>query len=352
MYRGLRCKQLRCTTNPHPARFARHPLPLGEGRRPLIFRCCEGFFVVPHPTRQVATARLTAVLQQEEKDMNVNALRFLILVTLSLLCAVPSNLFAEELPPYLRDRGPGIRTSIFGTYVQHRELLASPFVEYYIDDDFEYKPSELGYDLEVDFLGKYRATEGLLFFAYGLTDRLAIEFEPAVISATLTKSPDDPSTQPQKLSESGLGDVQMQLDFTVWKETYTRPELFTFLEVVFPTNKDKPLIGTPDFELKSGGGVTRGYRWGTVTGRAALEYSKSDGVEAGEWAFEYLKRISPRWRVYAGVEGAQDEVELLLEAQWHINDRVYVRFNNGFGLTAKATDLAPDVGVVFSFGGR
>lgn len=51
-------------------------------------------------------------------------------------------------------------------------------------------------------------------------------------------------------------------------------------------------------------------------------------------------------------EGTQDEVELLTELQWHVNDRTYLRFNNGFGLTKKGTDWAPDVGVVFSFGGR
>ncbi len=284
--------------------------------------------------------------------MNQRALRFLIGISISLTVCGSSSLSAQELPDYLRDRGPGIRTSIFGTYVQKHELLVHPFVELYIDDDYEYKPEELGYGLEEDFLGKYRATEGLIFLAYGLTDRLAIEFEAAVISAELTKSPDDPSTMPNRLKESGLGDVQAQLDFTVIKETASRPEVFTFAEVVFPTTEEGSLIGTSSFEVKSGGGVTKGLRGGTGTARAAIAYSETDGVEAGEWAFEYLKRISPKWRVYAGIEGTQDEVELIAELQWHINDRVYVRFNNGFGITPKATDLAPDVGVVFSFGGR
>lgn len=49
---------------------------------------------------------------------------------------------------------------------------------------------------------------------------------------------------------------------------------------------------------------------------------------------------------------AINEVELLTELQWHVSDRTYFRFNNGFGLTRKATDWAPDVGIVFSFGGR
>ncbi len=282
----------------------------------------------------------------------IASLRLLNLFALSMLFAVPPSIAADELPAYLRDRGPGIRTSIFGTYVRHREVLVSPFVEFYIDDDFEYKPAELGYDLDQDFFGKYRATEGLLFLAWGVTDRLAIEFEAAAITAELTTGRDDPST-PEKISQSGLGDVQMQLDYTVLKETATRPEVFSYFEVVFPSNKDELLIGTSDFELKAGGGVTRGFRWGTVTGRLSVAHARSEGTtELGEWAFEYLKRISPKWRVYGGVEGTQDEVELILEAQWHVSDRVYLRFNNGFGLTAKATDFAPDLGIVFSFGGR
>lgn len=286
--------------------------------------------------------------------MRLAALRLRLLPSLVLLALVPFDMKAEDLPSYLADRGPGIRTSIFGTYVRSGELLVLPFAEYYLDDDFEYKPEEFGYDLDEDFFGRYRATEALLFLAYGITDRLAIEFEAAVIDATLTKSPDDPSAMPRKLSESGVGDVQAQLDFTVWKETATRPELFSFVEVVFPTNKDKLLIGTGDYEVKAGAGVTRGFSWGTVTTRAALAYTQEDGgkVDPGEYAIEYLKRISPKWRVYAGIEGTQDEVELLTEVQWHLSDRTYFRFNNGFGLTRKATDWAPDVGIVFSFGGR
>lgn len=285
--------------------------------------------------------------------MNLNVSRALTFFALSVGLLLPSTVSAQDAA-YLNDRGPGIRTSIFGTYVRSGELLVSPFIEGYFDDDFEYKPEELGYDLDEDFFGKFRAIEGLLFVAYGITDRLAIEFEAAVIDATLTKSPDDPSLLPDELSESGLGDVQAQLDFTVLKESASRPEVFSFVEVVFPTNKDKPLIGTSDYEVKAGGGVTKGFSWGTVTTRAALEYTQQDGgtIEPGEYAVEYLKRLSKKWRVYAGVEGNQDEVELVTEVQWHLSDRTYFRFNNGFGLTKKATDWAPDVGVVFSFGGR
>lgn len=249
--------------------------------------------------------------------------------------------------PWLADRGPGVRTSIFGTYVRARELLVSPFFEYYLDDDYEYKPAELGHGLEEDFRGRFRASEGLVFLAYGFNDRLALELEAAVIRARLEKASDDPSTMPPELKESGQGDWQAQLDWTILLETAGRPEVFGFLEVVPPSNRKRLLIGTQDWEYKMGAGVTRATSWGTWTLRAALEYA--DALDSGEYAIEYLKRLSPRWRLYAGIEGVQDEVELIGEAQWHVSERAYFRFNAARGLTAKATDWAPDVGVVVAF---
>jgi len=255
--------------------------------------------------------------------------------------------------PWRADRGSGVWTSIFGTYVRPHELLVSPFVEYYIDDDFEYEPFEFGFGSEQEYRGKFRATEGLIFLAYGFSDRFAIELEAAVITASLEKAAEDPSAMPPKIEESGQGDWQVELDWRMIDETATRPELFSYFELTPPSNPDADLIGTPDWEYKAGLGLIRGFSWGTVTGRAALAYSmEEETLEAGEYAIEYLKRLSPHWRVYAGVEGEQDEVELIGEAQWHFAPRAYLRLNTGHGLTSKATDWSPDVGVVFAFGGR
>jgi hypothetical protein len=116
-----------------------------------------------------------------------------------------------------------------------------------------------------------------------------------------------------------------------------------------PPNRSRPLIGTSDFEYKAGVGITRGMSWGTLTARVAAEYSQADKAgQLGEYAVEYLKRLSPRWRIYAGIEGTQDEVELIGEAQWHLSERVYLRLNLGHGLSSKATDWAPDAGIVFA----
>jgi len=253
-------------------------------------------------------------------------------------------------PVYLRDRGSGVATSMFGTYVRRRELLVYPFFEYYVDHDYEYAPVDLGVPGDVDYRGRYRASEGLLFLGYGLTDNLAVELEAAIIRATLDTAPDDASVLPDRIEESGLGDVEAQIRWRMRTENATRPELFSFAELVFPRNEHKPLIGTPGVELKAGVGLIRGFALGTISSRIAVEYAEGSTSpwDLGEYAVEYLKRLSPAWRIYVGIEGEQDEISLITEAQWHIGRKAFVRFNNGVGLTSKATDWAPEVGIVFS----
>lgn len=270
---------------------------------------------------------------------------------LTCLTALASMSAAQEPPLYLADRGEGIPTSLFGTYIQKGELLVYPFYEYVTNDGAEYKPSELGYPGDLDYEGKEVEHEYLLFLAYGLADWLAIELEGALYTkATLDTAPEDPSGVPPRLEESGLGDVESQLRWRWSKETATRPEYFSFFEVVFPLQKDKVVIGTSDWEFAQGFGAIKGFSWGTLSGRVALKYERVEGtVEPGEYAFEYLRRISPSWRLVASIEGEDDEISAIGEAQWTIARHAYVKLNCGFGLTPKAPDIAPEIGVMFSF---
>ena len=274
------------------------------------------------------------------------------LVTAPLAAQAPS----AELPPYLRDRGDGVRTSVLGSYVRKGELLVYPFFEWYADKNLEYKPAELGYGAPsdtFDYRGRFRASEGILFFGYGVTTDLALEFEAAVITAELrTSSRDTASAKPPRVRESGLGDVEGQIRWRFQRETATRPELFTYFGTVFPLQKDKHIIGTQHWEHFFGLGLVRGYRWGTFTVRVAGEYSAaaSPKFDAGEYAIEWLRRLSPKWRVVAAIEGNQvDEISLLTEAQWRPSRHITFKFNNGLGLTTNATDLAPEVGAMISF---
>ncbi len=277
------------------------------------------------------------------------------LVTLAVLtaCAVglwqpPAAISQESVPFFLKDRGPGIPTSMFGTYVQKGEWIVYPFFEYYKDNNKEYSPNEFGFALDQDFRGRYRESEVLMFLAYGLTDRLAIEVEAARVQASLVRSPDDLSGMPAKLTESGLGDMQMEIRWMWSKESERRPGFFSYGEVVLPHHKTKYLIGTPELETKAGIGMIRGFRWGTIIVRAAVE--QAGGVfELGEYAVEYYKRLSKRFGVYAGIEGTQDEVELISEIQLWLSDTVRFKINSAFGLTTKATGWAPEIGLMISF---
>jgi hypothetical protein len=270
------------------------------------------------------------------------------LITMLAWCAVASSAArGQERIDRSRDRGSGIPMSQFGTYARPGEIILYPFFEYYRDRNAEYKPQELGYGLDRDFRGKYRASEGLVYVGYGVSEKLAVEFEAAVISARLDKSPADPSSMPTRLEESGLGDVEGQLRWRWNRETEVRPEVFSYFEAVLPLQKSKRLIGTQDWELKLGSGIVRGLSWGTITLRAAAEYDEGS-IGPGEYAVEYLKRVSPALRLYTGVEGVEDEVEWIAEAQVFLRRNVILKLNNAIGLTSKATDWAPEVGIMFS----
>jgi len=274
-----------------------------------------------------------------------------IVVLAAVVCGVAARAEEPALPPYLTDRGEGIPTSLFGTYVGKGDFIVYPFYEYTKTTAFEYKPSELGFTGETDFLGETVEQEYLVFFGYGFTDRLAVELEIAAYATTsFDKAPDDPSAVPARMEESGLGDVDMQLRWRWTAETADRPEMFSFFELTPPLQRSKVLIGTQDWEAAFGFGVVRGFRWGTITGRAAIAWDGADSkLDLGEYAVEYLKRVSPHWRLVATLEGETDEVSLIGEAQWSFSGIAMLKLNCGFGVTEKAPDFAPEVGVLFRF---
>ena len=266
----------------------------------------------------------------------------------AVILLVAGQAHAQEPVDRSRDRGEGVPTSMFGTYIRAGELLVYPFFEYYRDGNYEYEPGELGYVGDTEFRGRYRASEGLLFLGYGLSENLAVEFEVAAITASLEKSTLDTSDLPERLEESGVGDVEGQLRWRWKKETASRPEFFSYFETVFPVQRSKLLIGTPDWEFKAGVGMVRGLSWGTISLRAAVAIVGGT-FEPGEYAFEYLRRLSRRVRVFAAIEGSEDEVELIGEAQLFLTPNIFLKLNNAVGVTSKATDWAPEVGVMFSF---
>jgi hypothetical protein len=272
------------------------------------------------------------------------------------MAGVPSAAHAQEasLPAYLSDRGTGIPTSQTGTYVRKGELLIYPFFEYALDNDREYRPDQFGVGPDVDFRGKYRASEFGLFIGYGVTEWLALELEASSLRARLDKSPSDTFPTPARTEESGLGDIEAQLRFRLMNESDRRPEIFGYVEVTAPSQKNKVLIGDPDWDFKPGLGVIKGFSWGTMTLRGTVEYNREEShVDLGEFSLEYLKRLSPSWRVYVGVEGGEsgalDEWDLITGVQWRVSEVVALKLDNALGLQSKSNDWAPRIGIVFAF---
>lgn len=265
--------------------------------------------------------------------------------------SAPAKIVAQqELPSYLKDRGTGIASSMFGTYIRKGDVIIYPYWEYYVDHDHEYKPAELGFGVDQDFRGRYRESEYLFFLAYGVSDFLAIQTELATATATLNKSPSDPSGMPSRIRESGLSSFETQFRWRGWHETQTRPELWGYLDIVYPLNKGALIIGSDGWDIESGVGLTRGFSWGTVTARASILYESASTPkwDAGEFGIEYLRRLSPSWRIFAAVGGAGDEISAVTEAQWHLSPKVFIRFSQEIGLTSKATDWEPQLGVLFT----
>ncbi|MGH7890507.1 MAG: hypothetical protein ACRENF_08160, partial [Thermodesulfobacteriota bacterium] len=170
---------------------------------------------------------------------------------------------AEELgnpPAYLKDRGTGIASSMFGTYIRKGDLIIYPYWEYYLDNNREYKPQELGFGVDKDFRGRYRESEYLFFLAYGLTDFLAFQTELAGATASLKKSPADSSALPSEIKESGLTSFETQARWRWLRETERRSELWGYLDVVYPINKKKLIIGSDGWDVEWGTALTRGFK--------------------------------------------------------------------------------------------
>ena len=256
-------------------------------------------------------------------------------------------------PGYLRDRGAGVASSLTGIYIQKGELLVHPFFEYVRDHNREYQPKDFGVGPDVDFRGRSRRQAGQLFLGYGVTDWLALEFEGAYLRETLRKSPRDTFPTPTKIEESGITDLEAQVRLRPLRETARRPEVFAFLEVTARAQARKLLIGDPDWDLRPGIGLTRGFSWGTLTARVTGEYNRAGkNLDFGEVALGYLKRLHPAWRVYLGIEGgeggAMDEWELIPSVQWSPLPAILVRLESPLGLSSKAADWSPQFGLVFT----
>ena len=284
---------------------------------------------------------------------NIHSINIYILAA-SFISLLNSNVFAQDdVPYYLSDRGGAMTTSLFGTFIEEGELLVYPFYEY-VDGVDDYRGISLGTSTDTfEYTGDVTEHEVLLFLAYAFTEDIHIELEQLVYNK-VTQSPDPLDTTSlltEPISESKyFPTLQAQIRWRAKHETESTPEVYTWFEIDYPLVDNRILAGAPAFEAAIGVGLVKGFTWGMITPRISIDYDDEDEQFGfGEWAIEYFRRINDNWGIVTTVEGEAAEISLIGELQWHIHDRAFFKFNNGFGLTGDAPKLAPEVGIMFSF---
>jgi hypothetical protein len=269
----------------------------------------------------------------------------------SAVAEAPEPGASLTLPYYLQDRGPGMTTSLFGSYVKEKELVLYAFYEYTYHGREDYNPKDFGFGLDKDCQGRLHESEELLFLGYGINDWLMVEGEIAYIQSSLSRAKDDLSGMPQTVRQKGP-DFETQVRCRFLRETEGAPEVYGFFETDWPLQRSRALIGTTDWIFGLGAGVVKGFTWGTLSLRAQVEYTREDGnLRMDEIEIEYLKKLSDSFRILVAVEEVAwgTEVELVTELQWQLTPSMYLKLNNAVGLTPDAPTWAPEVGLMMSF---
>ena len=162
---------------------------------------------------------------------------------------------------------------------------------------------------------------------------------------TFNRAPGDLSGVPPMPKESGPGESESQLRFRWAHEPQRRPELFSFLEIVFPFQRKQVLIGAHNWVGAAGFGAIKGTSVGTFTGQVSLAY-EDGGFQSGEYALGYLKHLSPKMRAGLMLQGEGEDLSPVGELQWSLTPHATLQLNSGFGLTQKVPDFAPEVGAI------
>ena len=276
------------------------------------------------------------------------------LATFALVLGITTTAVAKQqdsVPPNLRDRGRGVRTSEFQTYIERHHVLVLPSVAHVRDHNLEYNPLDWGYGNQTDLRGTIRNRSAQLLLAYGVTEWLAVELEGSYRSARFERSSRDTTATPARIRESGVGDFAGQVRVRFAQERGRRPEIWGSVEVIPANLKRKVLIGDKLTDVKSEIGLTRGFHFGTMTLRTTVEYNHGDHHwDLGETSLEYLRRLSPAWRILLAIEGgetgAPDEWVFVTAGQWRIANGCYLKLANAVGLMSKSTDWEPQIGIL------
>ena len=90
-----------------------------------------------------------------------------------------------------------------------------------------------------------------------------------------------------------------------------------------------------------------------MTFRTTIEYNHDDqSWELGETSLEYLRQLSPSWRILLGIEGgeggAPDDYSFVAAGHWRVARGIDLKLANWVGLQSKSTDWEVQFGVLVS----
>ncbi|MEO5590774.1 MAG: hypothetical protein ABIS03_14430, partial [Gemmatimonadaceae bacterium] len=216
---------------------------------------------------------------------------------------------------------------------------------------------EFGFPSDRDFKGRATSKGASIFAARALSRTVAVGVEAGFASASFYKSPSDASTLAGRVHESGLSDLQVEVDYSFLGESRLRPAAFLVTEIALPHNTNKPLIGSPGVVVRPALGAFKHFGNTIVLARLAGEYDSDSGtaLDWGEWGVEAGARIGGSFRITAGFEGTVggsnnfDEVSLVTDARWTSRRGLGIRAQNSVGFTTNNKGYSPEVGIVFQF---
>jgi hypothetical protein len=161
-------------------------------------------------------------------------------------------------------------------------------------------------------------------------------------------------------SVSGLGDISLTAKYLVLEETETGPALRPLLYVKFPTADEDKALGTGEFDIGGGVGVSKWFGpWFTFgEGRYIFQGSNADlGLKdfatlEGQVGYQVSQAFFPSlsmWWSSAPADDASDLAEARLKGIYWIADDIRLEGYLGTGLTSSAADFGAGLAVFLSF---
>ena len=262
----------------------------------------------------------------------------IVFTLVALFVAAPS--FADAAPKYSLGLGFDFASGDYGTDTTTHSVQVPLTVDYFASD-------RLDFELVIPYLYQNNsntiAAGGMRFS----TDRES--------GSGMTPSGVNASS-----SQSGLGDTTLTAGYLLQKESASLPAIRPLLYLKFPTGDEDKGLGTGEFDLGAGVGVSKWFGpWFTFAeGRYISQGSNSDlGLKdyatlEGEVGYRVNNRFLPSfdlWYSTAPADDSSDQLEARLKGKYWVSDTVSLDGYVGKGLTSQTANFTVGAAVSYSF---